>query len=266
MSSKLRVPFGPLAPGEVVLDEASSRYVARVHRLGVGACVLLFDPGTRTEADAKITDLGASPSSRAGARGVRCSIGEVRAATAVPTSEVILVQGIGKGDKPEEVVRDATALGVSRIVFAECARSVVVVVGDRGAAKRRRWEAVAVQAARQSGRGDVPIIEGPMSLREALDGVRAAGHRLCLAPEGTTTLGQALARRAPGASLAVLIGPEGGFEDAELGSARGAGFALVSFGALVLRTETVAVAALGAILAMSALGPENATAASKPEK
>jgi 16S rRNA (uracil1498-N3)-methyltransferase len=247
VSSKVRVPFSPLARGEAVLDEASSRYVARVHRLGVGAALVLFDPVARTEADARISDLGG----RAGTvRGVRCSVGDVRSAATLPTREVILVQGIGKGDKPEQVVRDATALGASKIVFAECARSVVVV-GDRGAAKRRRWEAVAAQAARQSGRGDVPVIDGPMPLREALDSVSTALHRVCLAPQGPTPLGRALAHRPPEAALAILVGPEGGLEDAELECAREAGFLLVSFGALVLRTETAAIAVLGAVLAMA---------------
>lgn len=247
MSSKLRVPFSPLAEGEVVLDEASSRYVARVHRLDVGASLVLFDPETRTEADARVTEVAANT---ARARGVRCAVFGVRPATAVPTSHVTLVQGLGKGDKPEQVVRDATALGASRLVFAQSARSVVIA-GERGNAKRRRWHAVAAQSARQSGRGDVPIIDGPMPLKEALGALLGVDCRLCLAPGGATTLGHALSLRPSGASLAVLIGPEGGFEDAELDSVREAGFSVVSFGGLVLRTETAAVAALGAILAFA---------------
>jgi 16S rRNA (uracil1498-N3)-methyltransferase len=223
------------------LDEAASRYVARVHRLGVGARLVVFDPEARVEADAAVTEVG---------RRVRCLVDVVRPARAIATTRVTLVQALGKGDKPEQVVRDATALGVERIVFAESSRSIAT--SARGDAKRKRWHTVAVESARQSHRGDLPRIEGPTPFLSALTSVNDADLRLCLSPGGMTTLGFALARRGAGSSLALLVGPEGGFEDAELDAARAAGFSAVSFGELVLRTETAAVAALGAVVAFAA--------------
>jgi 16S rRNA (uracil1498-N3)-methyltransferase len=246
--SPLRVPLRPIAKGEVLLDAATSRYVARVHRLGVGSGLVVFDPEARVEANAVVAEVG---------RRVRCVVDVVRPARAIAMSRVTLVQALGKGDKPEHIVRDGTALGVERIVFTESARSVVRSVlgsgeGPHGDAKRKRWQRVAIESARQSKRGDVPLIEGPMAFSAALEVVNDADCRLCLAPGGPTRLGAALGRRGAGGTLALLVGPEGGFDDAELAAAQAAGCAVVSFGDLVLRTETAAVAALGAIAAFAA--------------
>jgi 16S rRNA (uracil1498-N3)-methyltransferase len=240
--SRVRVPLHPLAAGDVLLGEAEARYVARVHRLGVGTTIVVFDPEAGTEADAAVTAIGEH------GRKVRCLVTRVRSATKVPSRSVTLLQCLGKGDKPERVVREATTLSVARIVFAESARSVVVV-GDRGPAKQRRWCAAAVDAARQSGRGDLPQIDGPMTFTDALAAASDADVRLCLAPDGGTTLGHVLRLSPPDASLALIVGPEGGLDAGELDAAREAAFSSVSFGGLVLRTETCAVAALGAILA-----------------
>jgi len=238
----IRVAVTSLAEGELCLTEDAARYVARVHRLGVGDLFLAFDPEARTEADVEITDVR---------RGVRGKVGPVRPATAVATAVTVLLQAIGKGDKPERVIRDATALGASRVIFVESSRSVVRV-GDRAEARRHRWHAVAVGAARQSGRGDVPAVEGPMTLEAALATVAPVALKLCLSPSATTRLADSVGRRAPGDAVALLVGPEGGFDDAEVAMASEHGFIPVVLGRFVLRTETAAVAALGAI---AALGP-----------
>jgi 16S rRNA (uracil1498-N3)-methyltransferase len=238
----LRVPLSPLVAGDVVLPDAEARYVARVHRLTAGDRFVAFDPEARTEAEVEITDAS---------RGVRGVIGVVRAAASVATTGVVLLQAIGKGDKPELVIRDATALGVERVTFVEAKRSVVRV-GDRADSRRRRWRATAVAAARQSGRGDVPRIEGPLALAEALESVAGAALKLCLSPGAATSLAEAV-RPGEGA-IAVLIGPEGGFDEAEIALAEARGFIPVALGGFVLRTETAAVAALGAIAALSHAG------------
>jgi 16S rRNA (uracil1498-N3)-methyltransferase len=157
------------------------------------------------------------------------------------------VQALGKGDKPERVVRDATALAATRIVFVESARSVV-----RASAwsddKRRRFHAIAVEAARQSGRGDVPVIEGPVPLAEAVSQVNDA-IRLCLAPGLGRSLRDALQGREAD-SIALFVGPEGGFDDGEISSLADAGIGFVVLGELVLRTEVAAAAALAAVVAL----------------
>ena len=237
MRPPLRVPVFALREGELTLDEASSRYVVRVHRLRSGDAFVAFDPEARSEADATLLD---------GVRRARCRVSALRPAALVAPLPVALLQGLGKGDKAEEVVSAATALGVRSITFVECERSVPVLA-ERASGRRKRWQEVAVAAARQSGRGDVPEIKGPVPLADALE-----GGGVVLAPGAQQPLFAALGSWPAGAPLGVLVGPEGGLTEAELGLAESSGFRRVSFAALILRTETAATAVLGALSAWAA--------------
>jgi 16S rRNA (uracil1498-N3)-methyltransferase len=232
----LRVPLSRLAAGERELDAEQARYVSHVHRLGAGDRLLLFDPEARLEAEAQIVACG---------RAVRLRLDEPRPATLVAHRPVTVIQSLAKGTKVDDVVRDATELGATAVLVAEARRSV-----KRGG-DAKRWRRVAVEAARQCGRGDVPTVEGPLALEALLGrGLGPGVLGLCLHPEGDRALGEALAA-APGAPITLLIGPEGGFCDEELAAARAAGYQLVALGPFVLRAETACAAALGAVLAQA---------------
>ncbi len=116
MARVIRVAVSELAEGELTLDEAASRYLVRVHRASVGARFVAFNPRAKVEADATL--LSADP------RRSRCRVDTPRPASALPMAHVTLLQGVGKGDKLDQVVRDATALGVERLVVVATARSV----------------------------------------------------------------------------------------------------------------------------------------------
>ena len=244
----LRVPVSSLASGELLLDPKASRYVARVHRVGVGQSLLLFDPGAAREAEATVLELGP--------RGVLCRVRDVRAA-ARPARAVTLLQGIGKGDKLDAIVRDATELGATRVLAVETARSVVRLAGphqrrDRGKERLARWRRIAAEAGRQCGRGDAPEVVGLFSLAEALATIEDDDAlKLCLWERATDPIGPLLRALGPQTPLVVLIGPEGGLEEVEVTSAQSRGFVSVSLGPLILRTETVAAAVLGASLLLS---------------
>src|SRR5207249_2022405 len=105
-------------------------YVARVHRLGKGERLLLFDPELAVEADAVIETID---------RGVRVRVEEVRATSNVPAREAILLQGFPKADKFDAIVRDATELAATKIVPVITARSVAKPARDRAA----RWKRIA---------------------------------------------------------------------------------------------------------------------------
>jgi 16S rRNA (uracil1498-N3)-methyltransferase len=235
----------PLEPGDLVLEDATARYVVRVHRLRAGDRFIAFDPEARVEADVEIVSTG---------RSVRCRVEPLRAAPRVLRSGVTLLQSLGKGDKPEQVIRDATALGVERIVLVE-SRRAVVHLGDRADARRGRWRAVAVEAARQCGRGDVPEIAGPcpFDVAVALGSEPEQGVcRLCLVPDAALGIAQVVRDAPVGGLFAVLIGPEGGLDPDEVSRAIAHGFVPVALGGHVLRTETAAVVALGVITALVA--------------
>lgn len=237
----LRVPVSPLAAGDVVLEPGAARYVTRVHRHGPGDAFVAFDPEARMEADARVLSVD---------RVVRCRVEGLRPAKTIANTGITLVQSLGKGDKPDRIIRDATALGAERIVFC-LSRRTVARPGERAPARLERFRAVAVEAARQSGRGDVPVILGPLPYEEAITPESARlGLRVCLVPNAPVSFAVAIQKWRRGDPLCLLVGPEGGLDDGEVRAAQAAGFVLASFGDFVLRTETIAVAVLGALVAL----------------
>ena len=240
MSRPLRVCVQPLREGEVALATGAARYVTRVHRLRAGATFVAFDPELGQEADAKLLPTRG--------RRVRVVLSRLRPARLRSPFRVTLACAMGKGDKPDRVVRDATALGVSELILAVTERSVVRP-GERGRSRRERWRKIAVEAARQCGRGDVPLIDGPVSFRDALAQLAdRPGLKLCLVAGAELSVRQALAGHDPETGITLLVGPEGGFADGELAEAEEAGFEATSIGPFVLRTETAVTAALGAVV------------------
>ncbi len=245
-ATPLRVPVEGLAEGAATLPDDAARYVTRVHRLGPGARFVAFDPARAVEADVEVVS-----SDR---RATRVITGPLRPASVRATQGLTLVQAIGKGDKLDEVVRDATELGATRVVPVLAARSIARPTD--GDARSRRWRRIAIEAARQSGRGDAPEIEVPTSVADAI-GRFATGRgvvAVCLDPTSAVPLGRVLARLAAADEAVVVVGPEGGLDDEELQAADRAGVARVSLGAFVLRTETVCAAVLGAILVARGAG------------
>src|SRR5450432_1074356 len=111
----------------MTLDPDASRYVARVRRVRVGESGLLFEPLGAREADATVVEIARA--------GVRCSVGAVRPSTARPRRQTTLLQAIGKGEKLDAIVRDATELGATRVIAVETERSVVKL-GSRGEGRR----------------------------------------------------------------------------------------------------------------------------------
>jgi 16S rRNA (uracil1498-N3)-methyltransferase len=241
--ARLRVPIEALAPGERELPKEAAAYVARVHRLGEGDRFTAFDPEAAIEAEALVVEVGAA------GRKVRVAIEEVWPARLVARRSVTLVQSVGKGDKVDAIVRDATELGATRIapVLAEHG----VVRPDDAAARAQRWRRIAIEAARQCGRGDAPRIDAPAPLLEAVRAIAANASRgdllACLVPGAPTVLGDALRVLSPAASVTLVIGPEGGLSADEIAACEALGFARFGLGPLVLRTETVCAAVLGAL-------------------
>ena len=241
MPKPLRVPLDGLAPGVCPLGAPLGRYVTRVHRLGPGSRLCLFDPETGLEAEGELVD-GPSPE-------VWCRVDELRPSGYRPLP-VHLLQGLGKADKPDEVIRAATALGVASVHLVQTERSVARLTAERASARIERWRRIAIEAARQSGRGVIPVLGGPSPLPDALAVVSAA-TRIILAASAEPLfcrLGRWRARE----PLALLVGPEGGLDPGERLLAASAGFLPASLGSTTLRTELAGVAALGALVALAA--------------
>ncbi|MCA9626794.1 MAG: 16S rRNA (uracil(1498)-N(3))-methyltransferase [Myxococcales bacterium] len=242
MARTLRVAVSPLRGGDQLLPEDAAHYVARVHRLTAGDALLLFDPRAGTEARASLLELSK--------KSVRVRVEAPREVPDLGRLPVCLVQALGKGEKPERVVKEATALGVSAIVLLESERGTPRVAQSdvRATQRRQRLEASAVDAARQSGRSRIPEIGGPLRFEDFL--TQAGAHSLVLNPGGNVSLLDALedTGQLP-RPLQIWIGPEGGFSPEELTALEHRGARATRFGPLVLRTETAACAVLGALVA-----------------
>jgi len=165
----------------------------------------------------------------------------------LPTVRVTLGQGLPKSDKMDLIVQKATELGVSSIVPLVTERTIVKV---RDEEKRViRWQKIAREAAMQSGRPDIPQVETICSFSEFIRTLAPGPQTLLLFPweEGTVPIKQVLRQTPEARNIALLIGPEGGFSQAEADAAKDKGFHLVSLGPNILRTETAAIASLSAI-------------------
>jgi 16S rRNA (uracil1498-N3)-methyltransferase len=236
---KVRAPIAGLAAGDQTLDAASAHYLMRVLRLRVGDSFVAFDPERAVDADAEVV------SASAGRAVVRVS--EPRAVAPVH-ADLTWIHGMAKGDKLDAIVRDATELGATRFVVAASERAVVKLAKERGEARLARWQRIASEAARQCGRADAPRVEGPLPWDEAIGSVSRAAARFLLWEEARAPLAAPLSLAlSTGSALAFAAGPEGGLTADEARSAEGRGWALVSLGPHVLRTETVAAAVLGAV-------------------
>lgn len=227
----------PLRTGDVVATTAQqARYLETVLRMREGDALSVFN-GTAWEYQAVL---------RRTEEGGALAIGERRPVPA-HSIEIALCQAIPKTDKMEAIIRHATELGVGRIVpfFAE--RSVPRWPPARSSQKRERWQRIAVEAARQSGRIDIPEITEVASFSRMLQAVRPEDLNLiCWEEESVMGIREVL--REPGregvTSFLVIIGPEGGFEGDEVAQALSAGCLSVSLGKRVLRVDTAAAAVL----------------------
>ncbi len=224
-----------LGPGDqLVLDGEEGRHAATVRRTRAGEPVDVAD--------------GAGRVARCVAEqpGRDRLVLRVRRVEEVPPRHprLVLVQALAKGGRDEQALETATELGVDAVVPWQAARSVAVWTGERAERGRRRWEATARAAAKQSRRATVPVVE-PLVTTGSLVG-RAAGHSLLvLHEEAGTGLGEArLPLAGTPTEVLVAVGPEGGIGDDELGRLLSAGATAVRLGAEVLRTSSAGPAAL----------------------
>lgn len=157
-----------------------------------------------------------------------------------------LFQGLPKGDKLELIIQKTVELGVAGIIPVEMSRCVMKLDDKKKKARRERWQSIAEAAAKQSKRNVIPDVSDVLTYKQAME--KAAELDLFLVPyeneRGMAQTRDALSRIKPGMSVGILVGPEGGFEEAEIEFARQSGAAVISLGKRILRAETAAVTAV----------------------
>lgn len=177
---------------------------------------------------------------------VICSLRFVREEGVELPSKIYLFQGIPKADKMELIVQKAVELGVFEVIPVAVKRCVVKLDEKKAQAKVNRWQGIAEAAAKQCKRGIIPVVKEPMNMKEAAAYARGMDVKLIpyeLAEDMAYTKKIIEAVR-PGESVAVFIGPEGGFEQSEVAEAVGAGIEPITMGKRILRTETAGLTIL----------------------
>ena len=232
---------------EVQLPEAEARHASRVLRIQPGEIILLLD-GSGGEHLGDVTAVGR--------RDLVVRLTEHRHQSPRPC-EITLVQAVAKGPAMEGLLHRAVELGCSRLVPLVSERSVSRP--DAPALKQERWQALAIEAAKQSGNPWLMTVETPITPAEWLRQPRRHELILVASLEHTAQhphlplLDHFQRTGNPPRSAAVLIGPEGDFSPAEYGAFRAAGAQPITLGPHVLRVETAATAVL-AILASGIAG------------
>ena len=234
--------FAPsLDPGDEAVDlpRDEAEHLTRVLRLGVGDTVSVFN-GRGHEFLGRIVS--------AARRDARVQLLSRVDPAPESTTAFTLVQAALKGDKMDEVIRDAVMLGVAAIQPIVSKRTEYTVAAILRGARVDRWQRIALASAKQSRRAVVPEILMPLTLETWLD-EPAAGERLMFVEpglDGAEPLTSFRNMPAP-SSAALVVGPEGGWDPAECVRARAQGLRCVSLGGRTLRADAVAIAALSVL-------------------
>ncbi len=155
-------------------------------------------------------------------------------------SKIYLFQGLPKADKMELIVQKAVELGVYEIIPVAMKRCIVKLDEKKAKSKVQRWQGIAEAAAKQSKRSIIPNVHTPVSYTEALKmaddmDVKLVPYELAKGMEDTRSI---ISGIEPGQSVAIFIGPEGGFDDAEIEKALSHDMKTITMGRRILRTET----------------------------
>jgi len=161
---------------------------------------------------------------------------------ATPAVQLHLVQALAKGDRDELAIQACTELGAYGVIPWQSDRSVSIWKDDKKIKGQTRWQSIVTEAAKQSLRAFVPIVEAVQNSQELISRLAAFDTVLVLDPEAKDSL--SLASIPSAGSVAIVVGPEGGMTEAELGAFSAAGFSSVRMGAGVLRTSTAGMAAM----------------------
>jgi 16S rRNA (uracil1498-N3)-methyltransferase len=161
---------------------------------------------------------------------------------------ITLIQALTTSDKIDFVIEKAVEIGVARVIVAGATRSTVRLEPARRERRLQQWRDLVIAACCQCGRNRPMPVDSMKSLAEALAETREAAFKWLLDPGAARALPSAPAEARP---TAVVVGPEGGFDPAEMQLAAQAGFELLSLGPRILRTETAGLAAAAAWLALN---------------
>lgn len=223
--------------GRITLRGQNAHHAGRVLRLRPGERVTLCD-GAGEDYDCVVETVEKDS--------VACRVTAIHPSETEPKQRLTLFMALPKGDKMELIVQKAVELGVRDIVpflSKNC-----VSRPDKTAQKVARWQRIAEEAASQCGRGWLPRVQPVIPAGEAITRAAQSETALFFYENETQTGLRAALSRGVGSTVALVIGPEGGFAPEEAAAAKQAGLTSVSLGRRILRCETAPIAALAVVL------------------
>ena len=221
------------------LCEEDARHATRVLRMHQGEACELFAEGKRFSGE--IASIGEEV--------------EVRILSELPSTEaklrITLYQGLPKADKMELIVQKSVELGACSVVPVAMSRCVVQLDAKDGRKKQERWQKIAREACKQSGRCEMMQVTEPISFKNLL--TKLAAHQAAIVP-WEDARGYSLAKfhqeHPEITDLAIVIGPEGGMSEDEIARMKDANCQSVTLGPRILRTETAGLCALSALFCL----------------
>lgn len=234
------------ASGTVTLTGADAHHVARSLRMAAGESITVCDALCEYDCVLEVFH---------DEREVIARITDTKPISTEPPFSAHLYQALPKGDKLDSIIQKAVECGVNAVTPFESAHCIVRIKRDAEDKKTERRRRIALEAAKQCGRGSIPEIAPSVSFSEALSqAARADLPLFCYEGEGTQPLRTVLSaytaahRSEKMPSISLMIGSEGGFSPAEAQAARDAGMIPVGLGRRILRTETAAAFLLACLV------------------
>ncbi len=229
-----------LAVGQrVALPPDQGHYLRNVMRLIAGEHVILFN-GRGGEYLARLATASREETA--------CEVLEYRDVDRELDCSIYLIQAACRSEKIDTVLQKGTELGAAGFRIVRSERSSLKLDERRREKRMQRWRRIIVEAAEQSGRTLVPTLAWHDGIESGI--AEAAALRLCLHPEAEQELPALQPQLCRAASIALAIGPEGGWSPKDMESLEALGFLPLRFGPRILRTETAGPALLAAIQAL----------------
>lgn len=165
-----------------------------------------------------------------------------------PPFDLWLLQALPDKERMELIIQKATELGVKVIVPFKSSRSISLEEREARQPKAHRWGHVALKATKQCRRAYLPYVAPYCRFEEALKAAEGFERKLMLYEGEGRSLASAIRNTPPPSRVALLVGPEGGWDQGEVKKARASGFTVCGLGGRILRTETAAIAACAILM------------------
>lgn len=228
---------------KIVIGGEDAKHISLSLRARVGEQITACD-GEGVDYECEISDITKNE--------VTIAVLKKRISETEPGVSVTLYQSLVKSDKFDFIVQKCTELGVSRIVPVVTERCISRPDEASLSKKVARWNKIAKEAAMQSGRGRIPVVENAVCFEDAVKQMKTADFGfLCYEAQPHEPIDELYKRCANVESAAFLVGPEGGISEKEVMTAREAGLYIASLGPRILRAETAPLCVMSCIMLLT---------------